>query len=122
MNDGISLWDLILLFFVFIPAAVLWFRTVVDIFDRRDLSGGKKVLWLLGVFIVPLFGALVYILTRPVTDQDLERVAAFEQAARQQQVVAGYSIAGEIEKLDGLRAKGLLSQDEFDRQRAALLA
>ena len=122
MNDGITLWDLILLFFVFIPAAILWFRTVIDIFDRKDLSGGMKVLWLLGVFIVPLLGALVYILSRPVTEQDRERAAAYEQAVRQQQVVAGYSIADEIEKLDALRTKGLITQDEFDRQRAALLA
>lgn len=122
MNDGVTLWGLILLFFVFIPAAILWFRTVVDIFDRRDLSGGQKVLWLLGVFVVPLLGALLYILTRPVTEQDRERAAAFQQAARQQQVAAGLSIADEIEKLDGLREKGLVTQEEFGRQRAALLA
>jgi len=122
MNDGVTLWGLILLFFVFIPAAILWFRTVVDIFDRRDLSGGQKVLWLLGVFVVPLLGALLYILTRPVTEQDRERAAAFQQAARQQQVAVGLSIADEIEKLDGLREKGLVTQEEFGRQRAALLA
>lgn len=100
----------------------MWFRTVVDIFDRRDLSGGQKVLWLLGVFVVPLLGALLYILTRPVTEQDRERAAAFQQAARQQQVAVGLSIADEIEKLDGLREKGLVTQEEFGRQRAALLA
>ncbi len=122
MNDAITLWDLILLLFVFIPAAILWFRTVVDIFDRQDLNGWMKVLWLLGVFIVPLLGALIYLLTRPVTDQDRERVAAYERAVHQQQVAAGYGIADEIEKLDALRAKGVITQDEFDRQRTALLA
>ncbi|MEM9564622.1 MAG: SHOCT domain-containing protein [Actinomycetota bacterium] len=118
----VSFWDLVLLFFVFIPAAILWFRVVVDIFDRQDLSGVAKIAWLVGVLIVPLLGALVYIVTRPVTEQDRERAAAFEQAVKQQHVAAGYSIADEIEKLDGLRAKGLLTEDEFDRQRARLLA
>ncbi|MEM7339070.1 MAG: SHOCT domain-containing protein [Actinomycetota bacterium] len=118
----VSFWDLVLLFFVFIPAAILWFRVVVDIFDRRDLSGVAKVVWLIGVFIVPLLGALAYIVTRPVTEQDRERAAAFEQAVKRQHVSAGYSIADEIEKLDGLRAKGLLTDDEFHRQRTSLLA
>ena len=122
MNDAITLWDIILLLFVFIPAAILWFRVVVDIFDRKDLSGWLKVVWLLGVFILPLLGALIYLVARPVTDQDRERAAAYEKAFRQQQVAAGYGIANEIEKLDALRAKGVITQDEFDKQRAALLA
>ncbi|MEM9650675.1 MAG: SHOCT domain-containing protein [Actinomycetota bacterium] len=118
----VGFWDLVLLFFVFIPAAILWFRVVVDIFDRRDLSGVMKVVWLIGVLVFPLLGALIYILTRPVTEQDRERAAALDQALKQHQVAAGHSIADEIEKLDGLRARGLLTQEEFDRQRAALLA
>ncbi|MEM9131593.1 MAG: SHOCT domain-containing protein [Actinomycetota bacterium] len=118
----VSFWDLVLLFFVFIPAAILWFRVVVDIFDRRDLSGVAKVIWLICVLILPLLGALVYIVTRPETEQDRERAAAFEQAVTRQQTTTGYSIADEIEKLDGLRAKGLLTEDEFNRQRTRLLA
>ncbi|MGF1667246.1 MAG: SHOCT domain-containing protein [Acidimicrobiia bacterium] len=74
------------------------------------------------VHIVPLLGALIYLFTRPVTDQDRERAAAYAKAVRQQQVAAGFGIADEIEKLDALRAKGVITQDEFDRQRAALLA
>ena len=117
-----TIWELALLFFVFIPMAILWFRTIMDIFDRRDLSGVSKGLWLLAVVALPLVGVLAYLFTRPVTDQDVERFEAHQQAVRQEKVAAGYSIAGEIEKLDGLRSKGLLTDDEFDRQRAALLA
>ncbi len=115
-------WELALLLFVFIPMAVLWFRTIMDIFDRRDLSGVSKGLWLLAVVALPLLGVLVYLFTRPVTDQDRERVEAYQQAARQQQVAAGFSIADEVEKLDGLLTKGVITQDEFNRQRTALLA
>ena len=94
----------------------------MDIFDRRDLSGVQKAVWLLAVVGLPLVGVLAYLFTRPVTDQDRERYEAQQQAVRQEKVAAGYSIAGEIEKLEGLRAGGLLTQDEFDRQRSALLA
>ncbi len=117
-----NIWELALLLFVFIPMAILWFRTIMDIFDRQDLSGLSKGLWLLAVIAFPLIGVLAYLFTRPVTDQDRERAQAYQQAARQQQVVAGFSIAGEIEKLDGLLTKGLITQDEFNRQRNALLA
>ena len=117
-----NIWELALLLFVFIPMAVLWFRTIMDIFDRRDLSAMSKGLWLLAVVALPLLGVLAYLFTRPVTDQDRERARAYEQAARQQQVIAGFSIADEIEKLDGLLTKGVISQDEFNRQRTALLA
>ncbi len=117
-----NIWELALLFFVFIPMAILWFRTIMDIFDRRDLSGLSKGLWLVAVVALPLVGVLAYLFTRPVTDQDRERFEASEQAAHRQQVVAGYSIATEIEKLDGLRSKGVITDAEFDRQRATLLA
>lgn len=121
MND-ITVWDLILLFFVFIPAATLWFRAVFDIFDRRDLGGAKKVAWLLGVLAVPLLGALFYVLTRPVTEQDLQRLEAAESARGQVHSTTGHSIATEIEKLDALRSRGLITDEEFTRQRDAVLA
>lgn len=113
-----TIWELALLFFVFIPMAILWFRTMMDIFDRRDLSGVKKGLWLAAVVAVPLIGVLAYLFTRPVTEQDLERYAAHEQ----QKVIAGYSIAGEIEKLEELRNKGVITQEQFERQATVLLA
>lgn len=116
-----NIWELALLLFVFIPMAILWFRTIMDIFDRRDLSAVSKGLWLLAVIAVPLVGVLVYLFTRPVTDQDRERMETYQQAARQQQVVAGFSVADEIEKLDGLLTKGVITQDEFNRQRANIL-
>lgn len=117
-----KLWELALLLFVFIPMAVLWFRTIMDIFDRRDLSAMSKGLWLLAVVALPLIGVLIYLFTRPVTDQDREGAETYQQATRQQQVAAGFSVADEVEKLDGLLTKGVITQDEFNRQRTALLA
>ncbi|MEZ5167930.1 MAG: PLDc N-terminal domain-containing protein [Acidimicrobiales bacterium] len=46
---------------------------MIDIFDRDDLGGGAKALWLLLVFVLPLFGTLIYLMTRPVTDKDRRR-------------------------------------------------
>lgn len=117
-----NIWELALLLFVFIPMAILWFRTIMDIFDRRDLPTLSKGLWLLAVIAVPLIGVLVYLFTRPVTDQDREHLETYRRATHQRQAAAGFSIADEVEKLDGLLTKGVITQDEFNRQRTSLLA
>jgi hypothetical protein len=53
-------------------AALIWFMAIwifitvfADIFRRNDIGGGAKVLWILLIFIVPFFGALVYLIARP---------------------------------------------------------
>jgi hypothetical protein len=57
-------------------AALFWiiaiwvFITVfADIFRRSDIGGAAKALWILLIFVVPFFGALVYLIARPrITD------------------------------------------------------
>jgi hypothetical protein len=36
-----------------------------DIFRRHDLSGGAKAGWVLLIFVLPLFGVLIYLIARP---------------------------------------------------------
>ena len=59
-------WSMIVFYFIFM---VLWIfiRIFADIFHRKDLSGGMKVLWIIAIFIVPFFAAIVYMITRPNT-------------------------------------------------------
>lgn len=54
---------LVLLFWV--VAAWLFISVFADLFRRRDLSGGAKAGWLLLIFVVPVIGAIAYIMTRP---------------------------------------------------------
>ena len=63
-STGNTLWTL---FAVFFWCAAIWiFITVfADIFRRVDLGGGAKALWVLLIFVVPFFGALVYLIARP---------------------------------------------------------
>jgi hypothetical protein len=57
-------WSLMLLFmFVMIGFVVIY--TFVDNFRRPDHSGAAKAGWALLIIVLPLFGALIYILTRP---------------------------------------------------------
>ena len=87
---GEFLWTMLAFFFWFM---LIWMFIAVfaDIFRRRDLSGGAKAGWILLIFILPLFGILIYVIARPtVTDQDREM--AMSAAAKQG--ASGYSSPG----------------------------
>jgi hypothetical protein len=65
-------WDFFFILFIFIPLTIAWIYTVVDIFQRPDIGGFAKFLWLLLVLFLPLLGMLIYFLARP---DDAELVA-----------------------------------------------
>ena len=126
-------WAMIVFYFIFM---VIWIfiRIFADIFHRRDLTAVWKVIWILVLFWIPFFGAIIYMITRPVTAQDLEEKAAMEQqqaaiAAVQQaqvqaaaQTKADSSAADQITKLVALRDSGAITQAEFDAAKAKALA
>jgi Phospholipase_D-nuclease N-terminal len=58
-------WSVFILLFVFIPLIFAWAFVLVDMFMRRDLSGWAKAGWLLLVLVLPLLGALIYLVARP---------------------------------------------------------
>jgi RsiW-degrading membrane proteinase PrsW (M82 family) len=71
MVDAIFLstfWDVIwatfIVFFVFMPLIMLWAYALVDLFMRRDIRW-EKVLWLVVIVFIPIFGSLIYLLVRP---------------------------------------------------------
>ncbi len=59
------IWGTFLIFFVIIPLLLLWFFALADLFMRRDLRGWIKVIWLVVIIFIPIFGSLVYLLVRP---------------------------------------------------------
>jgi uncharacterized membrane protein len=58
-------WSVFILLFVFIPLVLAWGFVLVDMFMRQDLSGWAKAGWLLVVLVLPLLGALIYLIARP---------------------------------------------------------
>ena len=61
---GDVLWTILVVFFT-ILAIWLFIAVVVDIFWRIDLSGWAKAGWLLLLLILPILGALIYLIFRP---------------------------------------------------------
>jgi hypothetical protein len=104
----------------------LWLLIVVfsDIFRSHDMGGGAKMLWVLFVIILPFLGIFVYLIARG--GKMHERAAA--QAAQQQQafdsavkVAAGGNSADQLAKLANLKATGVLTDAEFESEKAKLL-
>ncbi len=97
----------------------------IDIFRSHDLSGWAKALWVLFVVILPFLGVLVYLIARGGSMHE----RAEQQARRQDeawrsyvQQSAGTSTADQLAKLADLRDRGVISAEEFDREKAKVLA
>ena len=114
------------MFFVFILWIWLLITVFMDIFRSHDLGGGAKALWVLFVIILPFLGVLVYLIARG--GKMHERAA--EQAAQQQKAFDAYvkqaagsgSTADELAKLADLKQQGVITDAEFEAQKAKLLA
>ena len=98
----------------------------IDIFRSHDLSGWAKALWFVFVLFIPLIGVLVYLIARGGEMQQ----RAQQQAQQQDQEVRRYiqqtanegNSADQLAKLADLRDRGVITADEFDREKAKVLA
>jgi len=99
----------------------------IDIFRSRDLSGWAKALWFLFVLFIPLIGVLVYLIVRGGSMheravQDAQRQdKEFRQYVQQAAATAPASTADQLSKLADLRDRGVISAEEFDREKAKVL-
>jgi hypothetical protein len=118
----------ILEFFLWVIWIWLLIWIFIDIFRSHDLSGWAKALWFLFVLIIPLVGVLVYLIVRGGSMHE----RAVKQANQQDQAFRHYvqqaadsspaSTADQLTKLADLRDRGVITADEFDREKQKLLA
>ena len=104
---------------------ILW-RVFGDVFRSDDLSGGAKAAWCIFVIFLPFLGVFVYLIARgnEMGKRDLEIAAAQEKEFRAyvQQTAGTGGTASELERLATLKDAGVITQQEFDQQKAKLLA
>ena len=99
----------------------------IDIFRSRDLSGWAKALWFLFVLFIPLIGVLVYLIVRGSSMheravQDAQKQdQEFRQYVQQAAASTPASTADQLAKLADLRDRGVISAEEFDREKAKVL-
>jgi membrane protein implicated in regulation of membrane protease activity len=108
---------------------VIWFwiliTVFIDIFRSHDLSGWAKALWFLFVLFIPLIGVLVYLIARgSKMQQHAQRDAQLQdQQFRQyvQEAAGSGDTADQLTKLADLRDRGVISAEEFEREKAKIL-
>ena len=116
----------ILVFFVWVAWFLLLFRVIGDIFIRRDIGGGTKVLWIIFVIILPFLGVFIYL----VANNDGMTQRTIERAQAQQQQMDDYvrttagsaGAATEIDKAKQLLDSGAITQAEFEAIKQKALA
>ena len=98
----------------------------IDIFRSHDLSGWAKALWFLFVLFIPLVGVLVYLIVRggSMHERAVQQAQQQDQEARQyiREAAGTQSSADQLTKLAGLRDQGVITADEFERQKAKVLS
>jgi hypothetical protein len=116
----------ILEIFLFVIWIWILIYVFIDIFRSRDLSGWGKALWFIFVLLIPLIGVLVYLIARGSSIHERAQQDARQQdqeARRYIQNAAGTpSSADQLAKLTDLRDRGVITPDEFEREKAKVLA
>jgi Short C-terminal domain len=116
-----------MIWFLWIAWIVLLFRVIADIFRSRDLGGGAKALWAIFVIVVPFLGVFVYLVARghKMSEHDVAQAQAQEAQFRSyvpDVAGPGGGTADELTKLADLKAQGVITDVEFEQQKAKLLA
>jgi ABC-type multidrug transport system fused ATPase/permease subunit len=117
-----------LYFFLFIIWIWLLIMVFMDIFRSHDMGGWAKALWVIFIIILPFLGVFVYLIARGGKMRDraardaAQQQQAFDQYVQQTAGTSGGTTAEQLTKLADLKSRGVLSEDEFQAQKAKILA
>jgi hypothetical protein len=117
-----------LYFFLFVIWIWLLITVFVDIFRSRDMGGGAKALWVIFVILFPYLGVFVYLIARGgkmherAAAQAAQQQKSFDTYVRQTAGTEGTDSASQLAKLADLKAQGVLTDAEFQTQKAKVLA
>jgi hypothetical protein len=121
---GQVLWSL-MWFFLFLTWILLFFNVITDLFRDADLSGVAKTLWIIVLVVLPYLGVFVYLIARggSMNERTARAVQAQEAAAREyiRGVAGSGTPAEELERLEGLRSRGVISDEEFASLKGQIL-
>lgn len=118
---------LLLVFEIFAFMVWFWILFVIigDLFRDHELSGWWKAVWVLFLIFVPFITGLVYLIARGrgmaerAGKEQREAKRQFDSYVREQ---AHATPADELDKLQGLRERGALTEVEFEAAKGRVLA
>jgi ABC-type multidrug transport system fused ATPase/permease subunit len=123
----LSIFWTMLEFFFFVLWIWLLIFIFMDIFRSHDIGGFAKALWVLFVIILPFLGVLVYLIARGgsmherAEKQAQQQQRAFDDYVKQAAGSSGGTSADQLAKLADLKSKGVLTDAEFDAEKAKIL-
>jgi NADH:ubiquinone oxidoreductase subunit 6 (subunit J) len=112
--------------FVFAAWLMVLFTIVGDLFRDHGMSGWGKAAWIIVLIFIPFLGSLIYLIARGQGMR--ERALAQQQEVQKQldayvkQTAGGGSAADELTKLAKLHDERKLSDEEFERAKAKIVA
>jgi hypothetical protein len=109
---------------------LIW--VITDIFRSPDLSGGAKAGWFAFVFFIPLIGLLVYLIARGGEMHERAEVRAARDYEYRRSYTSGApasaapepraSTVDQLQSLADARDRGTITDQEFEAQKAKILA
>ena len=117
-----------LYFFLFFIWIYILITVFIDIFRSQDMNGWVKALWAIFVIIVPFLGVFVYLIARGGKMQErsvrdaAQQQSDFDAYVRQTAGTSGTDVASQLSELANLRSQGVLTDAEFEAQKAKVLA
>jgi ABC-type multidrug transport system fused ATPase/permease subunit len=112
--------------FVFAAWLMVLFTIIGDLFRDHGMSGWSKAVWIVFLIFLPFLGTLIYLIARGSGMRD--RALAHQQEMQKQidayvkQTAGGGSAADELTKLAKLHDDNKLSDQEFERAKAKIVA
>ncbi|MGI9374182.1 MAG: SHOCT domain-containing protein [Hyphomicrobiales bacterium] len=115
------------IFLIFLLVAWIWviIGVISDIFQSHDIGGWTKGFWVLFVIAIPWLGVLMYLVVRGKGMQERNAQALIDAKEAQRtyiQSIASSSVADELSKLSDLKEKGVLTETEYETQKAKILS
>jgi len=114
-----------LIFFLFIIWIFILIQVIMDVFRSHDMHGGAKALWLIFIILLPFLGVFVYLIARGHKMQEHQLASAKAQQEQfdtyVKQTAGTPSTADELAKLADLKAKGTITDADFEKAKAKIL-
>jgi hypothetical protein len=117
-----------LYFFLFFIWIYILITVFIDIFRSQDMNGWVKALWAIFVIIVPFLGVFVYLIARGGKMQErgmrdaAQQKSDFDAYVRETAGTSGTDVASQLSELANLKAQGVLTDAEFEAQKAKVLS
>jgi Phospholipase_D-nuclease N-terminal/Short C-terminal domain len=130
MIAAIDLGDLLvtlLVLYLIVMYVVIVVTVIFDVLRSRDLSGGKKALWVIAMMLVPIITMIVYLFSRGDglgmrNLEDERRYAPLPAPDPDTAVLPAASPTDELERAKRLLDDGAISADEYAALKQRILS